>query len=181
MWLTFWFTFSFERKVLLTQVLSIMLFSFITQCITGKPLRQTTYWCLSLLCHCHSFSQHVVEQQLSSYMEKGGYEEDFTTVDANLLLSVVQTMVIIRPLSKSFLLLWLVVVVLVWNVFVCGYFPVRNVLNHFLLVFFFFTKLLKMSVLRAAAPMRIYDHTRDCLCSGPGTCTAQKKCCLPLK
>ncbi len=68
------------------------------------------------------FFQGVVEQQLSSFMEKGGFEEDFTTVDANLLLSVVQTMLITRPPSKSRLLLWLVVVVLALNMLV------RNVL-----------------------------------------------------
>lgn len=39
--------------------------------------------------------------------------------------------------SKSCLLLCLVVVVLVWNMLVCGYFPIGNVLNHFLFFFFF--------------------------------------------
>lgn len=57
------------------------------------------------VCHCCDsylffFSLSVLS---SSYME----EEDFTAVDANLLQSVVQEMVIIRTLSKGCLLLCL--------------------------------------------------------------------------
>ena len=119
-------------------------------------------------CHFSSFSQKVIEQQL--YV-KGGYEEDFASVDANLLLSVLQKTVI-RPLSQEsccvssccfglkHLIVWM--------------FPCQKIPQSFVCYAFFFFFLNKH-------PQSRMSHKDLFFALSSWDTHSWGKCCLPLK